>query len=106
VRFRDPCDLDAIVEAIRRGGIDLVEVTADTPGAILAKVNQALCRDLPPNMFVTMVVAVLTLGAGRHLSVDGLIEIAEIAETMNRKKPRRDLIRILRDHTPDVRDIG
>lgn len=34
MRFRDPCDLDAIVEAIRRGGIDLLEVTADTPGAI------------------------------------------------------------------------
>jgi serine phosphatase RsbU (regulator of sigma subunit) len=42
---------------------------ADTPGAILAKVNRALCRDLPPNMFATMVVAVLTLGAGRRLSI-------------------------------------
>ncbi len=42
---------------------------ADTPDAILAKVNRALCRDLPPNMFVTMVVAVLSLGAGRRLSV-------------------------------------
>ncbi len=46
------------------------------------------------------------VSAGRHLSVDGLIEIAEIAQTMNRKKPRHDLIRILRGHTPDVRDIG
>jgi sigma-B regulation protein RsbU (phosphoserine phosphatase) len=42
---------------------------ADTPGAILARVNRALCRDLPPSMFVTMVLAVLTLGAGRRLSV-------------------------------------
>jgi serine phosphatase RsbU (regulator of sigma subunit) len=42
---------------------------ADTPGAILAKVNRALCRDLPPSMFVTMVMAVLTLGAGRRLSL-------------------------------------
>ena len=46
------------------------------------------------------------IAVGRHLSVDGLIEIAGIAETMNRKKPRQELIRILRDHTPDVRDIG
>lgn len=46
------------------------------------------------------------MAAGRHLSVDGLIEIARVTETMNRKKPRHDLIRILRDHTPDVRDIG
>ena len=40
---------------------------------------------------------------GRHLTPMGLIEIAQ---TMNRQKPRHDLIRILRDHTPDVRDIG
>ena len=46
------------------------------------------------------------ISAGRHHSVDGLIEIAQIAETMNRKKPRHELVRILRDHTPNVRDIG
>jgi sigma-B regulation protein RsbU (phosphoserine phosphatase) len=39
----------------------------DEPGAILARVNRALCRDLPPNMFVTMAFGVLTLGAGRRL---------------------------------------
>ena len=43
---------------------------------------------------------------GRHLSPAGLIEIAEIAQTMNRKKPRHELIRILRGHTPDIRDTG
>jgi LAGLIDADG endonuclease len=46
------------------------------------------------------------IAAGRHLQVDGLIEIAEIAETMNRRKPRHDLIRILRDHTPNIQDTG
>jgi LAGLIDADG endonuclease len=46
------------------------------------------------------------IAAGRHRSVDALIEMARIAETMNRKKPRHELVRILRDHTPDVRDIG
>ena len=46
------------------------------------------------------------MAAGRHLEVDGLIEIAEIAETMNHRKPRHDLIRILRGHTPDVQDTG
>jgi hypothetical protein len=25
---------------------------------------------------------------------------------MNRRKPRHELIRILRGHTPDIRDIG
>jgi hypothetical protein len=44
--------------------------------------------------------------SGHHLTLMGLIEIAEITQTMNRQKPRGDLIRILRDHTPDVRDIG
>ena len=46
------------------------------------------------------------MSAGRHKPTDGLIEIAEIAQTMNRKKPRHDLIRILRGHTPDIQDTG
>jgi hypothetical protein len=46
------------------------------------------------------------IAAGHHLTIDGLIEIAQITETMNRRKPRHELIRILRDHTPDIRDIG
>lgn len=33
----------------------------------------------------------------RHLEANGLIGILEIAETMNRRKSRQDLIRILRD---------
>ncbi len=41
-----------------------------------------------------------------HLTRNGLIEIAEITETMNRQKPRTEMIGILRDHTSDVRDIG
>ena len=43
---------------------------------------------------------------GRHLSPNGLIEIAQIAQTMNRRKPRHDLIRILRGHTPSIQDTG
>jgi LAGLIDADG endonuclease len=37
--------------------------------------------------------------AGAHLTRSGLIEIAE---TMNHKKPRTEIIRILRDYTPDT----
>jgi LAGLIDADG endonuclease len=44
--------------------------------------------------------------ANRHLSPHGLIEIAQIAETMNRRKSRHDLIRILRGHTPNTPDTG
>jgi hypothetical protein len=46
------------------------------------------------------------MAEGRHLTRGGLIEILEIMQTMNRQKPRHDEIRILRDHTSDVRDIG
>jgi LAGLIDADG endonuclease len=44
--------------------------------------------------------------ANRHLTREGLIEIAEIAETMNHRKSRQELIRILRGHTPDIQDTG
>jgi LAGLIDADG DNA endonuclease family protein len=37
----------------------------------------------------------------RHLTVPGLIEIAEIAQTMNHRKPS-EALRILRDHTPTL----
>jgi 2-dehydro-3-deoxyphosphogluconate aldolase/(4S)-4-hydroxy-2-oxoglutarate aldolase len=36
VRFREPCDLGAVVDALRAGGIRSIEVTADTPGALEA----------------------------------------------------------------------
>lgn len=35
----------------------------------------------------------------RHMSIDGIIEIAEIQQTMNHRKPS-EALRILRDHTP------
>jgi hypothetical protein len=37
----------------------------------------------------------------RHLTVPGLIEIAEIVQTMNHRKPS-EVLRILRDHTPTL----
>jgi hypothetical protein len=42
------------------------------------------------------------MGTGAHLTSSGLIKIVEIAETMNHKKPRAEIIRILRDYTPDT----
>ncbi len=35
----------------------------------------------------------------RHLTVPGVVEIAEITRTMNHRKPS-EVLRILRDHTP------
>ena len=37
---------------------------------------------------------------GQHLTHEGMIDIATIVSSMNRKKPREDVIRILRCHTP------
>jgi hypothetical protein len=56
--------------------------------------------------FVKFARCVRLVDQNRHLSVDGLIEIARITETMNRRKSRQELIRILRDHTPDTLDRG
>jgi 2-dehydro-3-deoxyphosphogluconate aldolase / (4S)-4-hydroxy-2-oxoglutarate aldolase len=34
VRYHDPGDVDGVLEALARGGIELAEVTLDTPGAL------------------------------------------------------------------------
>jgi len=52
--------------------------------------------------FLKFVQCVNLIVEGRHFTRDGLIEIAQIAETMNRRKSRTELIGILRDHTPDT----
>ena len=46
------------------------------------------------------------MDAGHHLTHEGLADIAEIAQTMNRQKSRADLIRILRGHTPNIQGTG
>jgi len=56
--------------------------------------------------FDKFVECVELIAAGRHLTVEGLIQIAEITDPMNRKKPRTELIRILRDYTPEALDTG
>jgi len=56
--------------------------------------------------FEKFAVCVRMMDDGVHRTHAGLAEVAEIAETMNRQKPRTELIRILRDHTPEVQDTG
>ena len=34
LRYREPCDLGAVVDALRAGGVLSIEVTADSPGAL------------------------------------------------------------------------
>ena len=56
--------------------------------------------------FAKFVDCVELVAGGHHRTHGGLLEIVRIVETMNRRKPRPELVRILRDHTPDVRDSG
>lgn len=51
--------------------------------------------------FAKFVEVIKLMDRRRHLTVPGLIEIAEIAETMNFRKPA-EVLRILRDHTPTL----
>jgi hypothetical protein len=46
------------------------------------------------------------VAGGEHITVNGLIEIIEIAQTMNHQKSRTELIRILRDYTPNPDLLG
>jgi hypothetical protein len=53
------------------------------------------------NDFNKFVECLQIIQAGRHVTQEGIIEIALIVQTMNRQKPRESLIRILRDYTPN-----
>jgi hypothetical protein len=46
------------------------------------------------------------VASGDHVTAGGLLDIVEIAQTMNHRRPRPELVRILRDHTPNIRDTG
>lgn len=41
------------------------------PGAVLARLNRSLCRDMPPSMFVTLVLAVLDPGDAGGVALSG-----------------------------------
>ena len=56
--------------------------------------------------FEKFVCVLQMIESGLHLTPEGLVQIAEITQTMNRRKPRTELIRILRGHTPNIQDTG
>lgn len=55
--------------------------------------------------FLKFAECVRRVEAGSHLDPRGLVEIVRIAETMNHCKPRTEIIRILRDYTPNADDL-
>jgi LAGLIDADG endonuclease. len=54
--------------------------------------------------FVKFVKCINIINQNLHLTKDGLIKIAEITQTMNNQKSRSELIRILRDYTPNAQN--
>ncbi len=78
----------------------------DLLGVIIPFFREHPLRSSKQRDFETFARCLEIVESGRHLSSEGLIEIAVLAETMNRQKPRGDLIRILRGHTPGTLDTG
>jgi hypothetical protein len=84
----------------------VVRRRADLLGTIIPFFRQHPMLSPKQQNFEKFACCVELISSGRHKSAHGLIEIAEIVQTMNRKKPRHELIRILRDHTPEALDTG
>jgi len=84
----------------------VVRKRAELTGTVIPFFREHRLRTSKRENFEKFVECVELISAGRHLTVAGLIQIAEITETMNRKKPRQELIRILRDYTPEALDTG
>ena len=84
----------------------VVDRRDDLTGTVIPFFRQDPLRTAKRGDFEKFAVCVELVSNGRHLTPAGLIEIAEIAETMNRRKSRQELIRILRDYTPETLDRG
>src|SRR5258708_284519 len=83
----------------------VVRRRTDLLGTVIPFFQQFPLRSSKRDDFTKFAQVVKLVAAGRHFTREGLIEIAQITETMNRKKSRTELIGILRDYTPDTRDI-
>ena len=78
----------------------------DLLGAVIPFYRENTLRTSKKHHFTRFAECVELVAAGHHLTADGLIRIARITEQTNHRKPRTDLIRILRDHTPNALDTG
>jgi hypothetical protein len=74
---------------------------ADFRDVIVPSFQEHQLRTLKRESFGSFVRVLRLMEERKHLTVSGLIEIAEIVETMNRRKPS-NVLRILRDHTPTI----
>lgn len=78
----------------------------DLLGKIIPFFRQHPMRTAKQNDFEKFAKCLEMISENQHLTTEGVVSIAKIAQTMNRQKPRKSLIRILRDHTSNIRDTG
>ena len=79
---------------------------ADLLGVIIPFFRANPLRSAKRSDFEKFASCVERIALGQHLTREGLASIVEVIETMNRQKPRTELIRILRDHTPGPETPG
>jgi hypothetical protein len=84
----------------------MVSDRSDLIDTVVPFFNEYSLRTAKRYDFEKFVRVLQMMEANLHLTREGLAEIAEITETMNRRKPRAELIRILRGHTPEVQETG
>ena len=84
----------------------IVDRREDLVGAVVPFFEAHPLRTAKRRDFEKFARCMRLMADGRHLDAGGLIEIAEVAETMNRRTSRQGLIRILRGHTPEIQDTG
>ena len=80
----------------------IVNARRDLLGTIIPFFEQHPLRTYKRNDFEKFADCVRRVERSEHTTIDGLVEIAQIVQTMNRQKPRKNLIRILRGYTPDA----
>src|SRR5262249_5899 len=71
---------------------------ADLRDTIVPFFQEHQLRTSKRQSFEKFVQVIRLMEVRKHLTISGLSEIAEIAETMNRRKPS-EVLRILREHT-------
>ena len=82
-----------------------VRKRSDLVQTIVPFFNQYRLRTSKQGDFLKFAECLRLIEIKAHLTRNGLIEMVKIAETMNHCKPRTEIIRILRDYTPNTDDL-
>jgi hypothetical protein len=108
--------LDDLVDFFECGGVylnrrhdnhkeDLLRYTVNARRDLLERIipffRQHQLRTTKRRNFEKFVTIIEMMEGDRHLTLDGLAEIASISQTMNHRK-QSQFLRILRDHTPAI----